>query len=109
MLCTTIIVTHSLDALSVMVDSTFVTSTSLTISWTLTDDVTVAGYSISYSNIDCPGDIYDDITGISDSETMYTLTNVEEGTEYSVTVTVILSDDRGTALYTVTASTLSIG
>ena len=81
----------------------------ITISWTLADDVIVTEYIISYSNTDCPNDIYDDITGISDSETMYTLTDLEEGTEYSITVTAILSDDGGSASDTVTATTLPIG
>ena len=82
---------------------------SLTISWTLANDVTVTEYIISYSNTDCPNDIYDDITGISDSETMYILTDLEEGTEYSITVTAILSDDGGSASDTVTATTMSVG
>ena len=81
----------------------------VTLSWTLAADVTVTEYTISYSNIDCPNDIYDDITGISDSETMYTLTDLEEGTEYSITVTAILSDDGGSASDTVTATTMSVG
>ena len=71
--------------------------------------MTATEYIISYSNSDCPNDIYDAITGISDSETMYTLTDLEEGTEYSITVTAILSDDGGTASDTVTATTLPIG
>ena len=82
---------------------------SLTISWTLANDVTVTEHIISYSNTDCPNDIYDDITGISASETIYTLTDLEEGTEYSITVTAILSDDGGTASDTVTATTMSVG
>ena len=91
-----------------MVDST--STTSLTISWTLADDVTVTEYTISYSNTNCLNDtIYDDITGISDSETMYTLDDLEEGTKYSITVTAILSDDGGTAQETVTATTMSVG
>ena len=100
----------------ISVDVTFgsssITTDSLTISWTVTElpeDVTVTKYTISYSNIDCPNDIYDDITGISASETMYTLTDLEEGTEYSITVTAILSDDGGTASDTVTATTMSVG
>ena len=80
----------------------------ITISWTLAEGVTATEYIISYSNIDCPNDIYDDITGISDSETMYTLTDLEEGTEYSITVTAILSDGE-TASDTVTATTMSVG
>ena len=81
----------------------------MTISWTLANGVTATEYIISYSNIDCSDDIYDDITGISVSETMYTLTDLEEGTDYSITVTAILSDDGGGAADTVTATTMSVG
>ena len=99
-------------SVDVTFDSSSITTDSLTISWTVTElpeDVTATGYTISYSNIDCPNDIYDDITGISDSETMHTLTDLEECTEYSITVTAILSDDGGTASATVTATTISVG
>ena len=99
-------------SVDVTVDSVSITTDSLTISWTVTElpeDVTVTQYIISYSNTDCPNDIYDDITGISDSETMYTLTDLEEGTEYSITVTAILSGDGGTASDTITATTMSVG
>ena len=103
-----LILLYSPDALTVTVVST--STTSLTISWTLADDVVATEYTISYSNTDCPNDIiYDDITGISDSETMYTLDDLEEGTEYSITVTAILSDDGGSAPTTVTATTMSVG
>ena len=98
---------YSPDALTVTDDST--STTSLTISWTLADDVTATEYIISYSNTDCLNDMYDDITGISDSETMYTLDDLEEGTEYSITVTAILSDDGGSASDTVRATTMSVG
>ena len=81
----------------------------ITLSLILADDVTVTEYIISYFNTDCPNDIYDDITGISASETMYTLIDLEEGTEYSITVTAILSDDGGSASDTVTATTMSVG
>ena len=84
-------------------------TTSLTISWILANGVTATQYIISYSNTDCPDDMYNDITGISDSETMYTLTDLEEGTEYSITVTAILSDDGGSGSDTVTATTISVG
>ena len=87
--------------LSLSISST--SDNTVTLSLILANGVTVTEYIISYSNTDCPNDIYDDITGISDSETMYTLTDLEEGTEYSITVTAILSDDGGTASDTVTA------
>ena len=98
-------------ALSVSVDSS--STTSLTISWSLTDGLdadglTATDYTISYSNTDCPTDTYDDITDISPSETMYTLTGLEEGTDYSITVTVSLSDG-GTGEQNVTITTMTAG
>ena len=51
----------------------------------------VESYTISYSNTDT--DCFTDsstITGIAGDERMYTLTGLEEGTEYSVTVTALL-------------------
>ena len=100
------ILLHSPDALTVTVDST--STTSLTISWTLADDVTATEYIISYTNtdIDCFHISYDDITvSIMSVE----LTDLEEGTEYSITVTAILSDDGVSAPETVTATTMSVG
>ena len=85
----------------------FSSTTSLTISWILYD-VTATEYIISYSNtdIDCFNISYDDTTvSIMSVE----LTDLEEGTEYSITVTAILSDDVGTTSYTITTTTLPIG
>ena len=94
-------------ALNVSVSTT--STTSLTISWTLATDVTVTSFTISYSttNTQCFTDS-DDITGIADSETMYNVTGLQEGTEYSITVTAILSDGEsgGDSL---TASTMATG
>ena len=74
------------DGLSVSVISS--TTTSLTISLALEEGVTVTSYSISYSATDT--DCFTDsntIPPIAGSETMYTLPGLEEGTEYSITVT----------------------
>ena len=86
-------------------------STSLTVMWEFQlTSKTVSTYSISYSNTNntqCFNDS-NDISDISGSETMYNLTGLQEATEYSITVTAILSD-RETAIDSVTATTLSAG
>ena len=99
----------STDLLSVTLVST--STTSLTVSWTLVlaEGVTATSYTISYSNTDtqCFTDS-NDITDIADSETMYIVTDLQEGTEYSITVTAMLSDGEsgGDSL---TASTMATG
>ena len=93
--------------ISVSVDSS--STTSLTISWTLAEGLmATTDYTISYSNTDCPTDTYDDITDISPSETMYTLTGLQEGTDYSITMSVSLSDG-GTGEDSLTATTMTAG
>ena len=62
-------------------------------------------YTISYSNTDCPTDTYDDIPT---SQTMATLNDLEEGTNYSITVTVSLSGG-GTGEDSLTAITETAG
>ena len=78
------------DGLSVSVISS--TTTSLTISLALVEGVTATSYSISYSatDTDCITDS-NTILPIAGSETMYTLLGLEEGTEYSITVTATLT------------------
>ena len=99
----------NVDALSVSVVSSFTTSDSLTISWTLAEGLTATtDYTISYSNTDCPNDIYNEITDISPSETMATLNDLQEGTNYSITVTVSLSGG-GTGEDSLTATTMTTG
>ena len=91
--------------LSVVSSST----TSLTISWTLAGGVTATGYTISYSNTNTDCFTHSDtITDIPGSETMYTLTGLEEGTEYSITVTATLSGG-GTGEDSLTATTMAAG
>ena len=78
------------DGLSVSVISS--TTTSLTITWALEEGVIATSYSISYSATDT--DCFTDsntIPPIAGSETMYTLPGLEEGTEYSITVTATLT------------------
>ena len=76
-----------------------ITATSVTV------DGLSQNYTISYSNNDCPSDSYDDILV---TDTMYTLTSLQEGTNYSVTVTVTLSDGE-TGEYSLTATTMTAG
>ena len=83
--------------------------TSLTISWSLVGGVTATSdYTISYSNTNntqCFTDS-DDITGITATET--TLTSLQEGTQYSITVTVMLNNGK-TGSDTTTATTMATG
>ena len=88
---------------------TSTSTTSLAMSWTLDDNVTATNYTISYSNTntDCFTDS-DDIIGIAASETLYNLTDLQEGTEYSITVTATLSDGE-TAEDNLTTTTMAAG
>ena len=84
---------------------------SLTVSWDLEDSLTAAALTISYfnTNTDCFTD-FSTIPNIDGgSETMYTLTGLEEGTEYSITVTAILTGGGGTEQDTITATTMTAG
>ena len=98
-----------LDILSVASSSS--TATTLTISWMLDDGIAemIESYTIPYSNTntDCFTDS-NNITDITASETMYTLTDLEEGTGYSITVTATLSDGE-TAEDNLTATTMAAG
>ena len=64
-------------------------------------------YTISYSNTntDC---FTDSRSGITASGTSHTLDDLEEGTEYSITVTASLTGGR-TEIDTITASTRTAG
>ena len=86
-------------------------STSLVVKWEfLSTSKTVSTYSISYSNTNNTQCFTDsnDISVISASETMYNLTGLQEATEYSITVTAILSDGE-TVEDSLTATTLPDG
>ena len=97
---------HSTDALSVSVDST--TSTSVTILWTLFGGVTATGdYTIFYSNTNTQCFTRTNSSTAARTETMYELTGLQEDTQYSITVTVMLSN--GTGSDTTTATTMAAG
>ena len=81
-------------------------TTSLTISWLLASGLTATtNYTISYTNTDteCFTTSYDDITT---SQTTYLLIGLEEGTDYTITVTVttMLLNSGGTGDYNVVTS-----
>ena len=86
-----------------------INATSVNISWTVADGVSVTGYSLSYSNTDtsCFSDS-DTVSGIADTATQYTLRNLQEFTEYTITVTAMLSGG-GTGQVSVTTTTLPAG
>ena len=66
--------------------------TSLTISWELAPNTSVDNYRIVYSSADiqCRSDM-SSLFGISAGETKYILTELNEGTEYTITVTAMLA------------------
>ena len=82
--------------------------TSLTISWTVDDGVVVDSYTISYTTTECVTDsgTSPDITGSARS---HELTGLEEGTEYSITVTATLTGSGGTVEDDGTGTTMEAG
>ena len=94
----------SLLALRVFVNS--LSTTHLVISWLLGKGVNATSYIISYYNTKCSTLNYDDITT---RNMTYDLTGLEEGTEYSITVTAILSDGETTEENGLTTSTMPSG
>ena len=94
------------DGLSVSVTSS--TTTYLTISWALEESLSATSYSISYSATDT--DCFTDSNTIfaDGTLTMYTLTGLEEGTEYSITVTATLTGG-GSEEDTITFTTIYAG
>ena len=84
------------------------TTTSISISRTLAEGVVASSYTISYSNTKCFPSDSNTMSGISGSQTMYTLDHLEEGTEYSITITATLTGG-GSQEVSTTATTVAIG
>ena len=82
------------------------TTTSISISWTLAEGVVASSYTIFYSNTKC---FPSDSNTMSGSQTMYTLDPLEEGTEYSITITATLTGGGGSQEVSTTATTVAIG
>ena len=83
--------------------------TSLTLSWTLAGGTSATGYNIFYSNTDMQCFTNSDtLPGIAANETNLTLAHLEEGAEYTITVTALLTGG-GTDEDNVTATTLAAG
>ena len=69
---------------------TSITSTSISIQWTVINATTAIGYTISYNNTDsteCFTDS-DTVTDIDRSTGGYTIGGLEEGTQYTITVAI---------------------
>ena len=83
--------------------------TSLIISWSLVGGVTANGdYTISYSNINTHCFTRTNTSTAARTATETILTGLQEGTQYSITVTVTLSNG-GTGSDNTTATTMAAG
>ena len=87
------------------VSATSSSTTSISVSWELHDTLTATSYTISYTNTQC---FTDSRSSISASGTSHTLDNLEEGTQYSITVTATLNGE-GTLQGSTVAATLTVG
>ena len=102
---------YSIGALSVKI--TPLSATSLNISWELVElplEITVISYTIFYNNTNtsCFSD-FNVTSDIDSTETMYTLTGLEEDTTYSITVAATLCELGEIAGENIIATTLAAG
>ena len=85
------------------------TATSITISWSISIDSVVDSYEVMWSSEQCPNDVSEGDTIITDGSTSYTIDNLRGGTSYNITV--IATNVAGTSLPSeqVTIQTTGIG
>ena len=88
------------------VSATTLSTTSISVSWELQNTLTATGYTISYTNTNNTQCFTDSRSSISASGTSHTVDNLEEGTQYSITVTATLTGG-GTLGGSATAPTLT--
>ena len=87
------------------------TATTITISWT-NDDPMVTSYKVMWQTDDvggCSGGSDMDSTTITDGSTSYDITELEEDSTYSITVTASNSAGSSAVSNTVTAMTMEAG
>ena len=96
------------DSLTIsMVQTT--TSTSITISWSISIDSVVDSYEVMWSSDQCPNDVDEGDTIITDGSTSYTIDNLREGTSYNITVTATNRAETSLPSEQVTIQTIEIG
>ena len=92
--CKTVTLSGS-SAGAISVEDISATATSISLQWSVIDDVQPSGYTVSYSNTDNT-DCFtiSNTVSITDASDMdYVIEGLEEGTEYTVTVTLLQDDD----------------
>ena len=86
--------------------------TSISISWTITTDTVVTSYEVMWQTDDvggCSGGSDMDSTTITDGSTSYDITELEEDSTYSITVTASNSAGNSALSSPVTPMTMEAG
>ena len=98
----------SIVGLTVSIDS--VSATSVDLSWTLGENFTADAYSVSFSNTDCLTESSSTAEGSGSGENTGSMTfsGLEEGTQFSITVTATLNSGED-ILFSIPTTTLTVG
>ena len=84
-------------------------TTSITVSWMVISSITTSGYIISYCNIDNTRCFTtSNTTSIAGSLSSYIIEDLQEATQYSITVSILGRSDQDTAEATTMAACMSI-